>query len=287
MQRGPHGILRSRAAGHNGTICRFGAIIRLPSFCRAWPAFDDVHGEGLLAVPTGDDRTADIVAIPDANQTPEQLFGLSEGIAVESQFARRLAENGCRVLVPALINRDVGAGELPNREFIYRSAFELGRHVIGYEVQDPGRSRLVPPRRGRHGRIGVMGSGEGGLLALCAAAIDPRIKAACVSGYFDSRQNVWQEPIDRNVFGFLEQFGDAELASLIAPRALVVEAAQARAYCGAGWALRSRPSGLSEPEERAGRSRSGSKAGGIRAGCPHRIGGKPRWSRRRRQRGSS
>jgi hypothetical protein len=77
-------------------------------------------------------------------------------------------------------------------------------------------------------RIGVMGSGEGGLLALCAAAIDPRIKAACVSGYFDSRQNVWQEPIDRNVFGFLERFGDAELASLIAPRALVVEAGDSR-----------------------------------------------------------
>jgi predicted alpha/beta-fold hydrolase len=45
-----------------------------------------------------------------------------------------------------------------------------------------------------------------------------------VSGYFDSRQNIWQEPLDRNVFGLLEQFGDAELASLIAPRSLIVEA---------------------------------------------------------------
>ena len=47
-----------------------------------------------------------------------------------------------------------------------------------------------------------------------------------MSGYFGSRQNVWQEPIYRNVFGLLEQFGDAELAAMIAPRGLVIEAAK-------------------------------------------------------------
>ena len=44
-----------------------------------------------------------------------------------------------------------------------------------------------------------------------------------VSGYFDSRQRLWEEPIYRNVFGLLEEFGDAEIASLIAPRALTIE----------------------------------------------------------------
>ena len=73
---------------------------------------------------------------------------------------------------------------------------------------------------------GVVGWGEGGLIALYAAAADTRIDAACVSGYFDSRQDIWREPIDRNVFGLLEQFGDAELASLIAPRALIIDAAR-------------------------------------------------------------
>ena len=28
-----------------------------------------------------------------------------------------------------------GRARLTNREFLYRSAFELGRHLIGYEVQ--------------------------------------------------------------------------------------------------------------------------------------------------------
>jgi cephalosporin-C deacetylase-like acetyl esterase len=37
---------------------------------------------------------------------------------------------------------------------------------------------------------------------------------------------VWQEPIYRNVFGLLDQFGDAEVASMIAPRPLIIEAAK-------------------------------------------------------------
>ena len=76
-------------------------------------------------------------------------------------------------------------------------------------------------------KIGVMGYGEGGLLALYAGALDQRIDAVAVSGYFDSRQNIWQEPIDRNVFGLLKQFGDAELMSLVTPRSIIIEACKA------------------------------------------------------------
>jgi cephalosporin-C deacetylase-like acetyl esterase len=75
-------------------------------------------------------------------------------------------------------------------------------------------------------RIGVAGWGEGGLIALYAAALDERVDAALVSGYFADRRQIWQEPIDRNIFGLLDQFGDAELASLMAPRRLIVEAAR-------------------------------------------------------------
>jgi len=192
-----------------------------------WPAFGDVHGEGLLLVPADGRKVADVVAIPDADQAPESLAGLSDGVAAESQFARRLAESGCRVLVPTLIDRGVTQRRLSNREFLYRAAFELGRHLIGYEVQKvlAGVDWFVREARQAPPRVGVIGWGEGGLLALYAGALDPRIDAVCVSGYFDSRQNVWQEPVYRNVFGLLEQFGDAEVAGLIAPRTLIVEAA--------------------------------------------------------------
>src|SRR5262249_10197312 len=72
-------------------------------------------------------------------------------------------------------------------------------------------------------RFGVVGYAEGGLIAFYAAALDPRVQAALVSGYFDSRQRIWQEPIYRNLFGLLREFGDAEIASLIAPRSLIIE----------------------------------------------------------------
>src|SRR5690242_19484547 len=69
-----------------------------------WPIFNRVFGEGLLLEPkTASQGT--IIAVPDADQQPEQLVGLLEGVPATSQFARHLAENGFRVLVPVIISR--------------------------------------------------------------------------------------------------------------------------------------------------------------------------------------
>ncbi len=203
-----------------------------------WPVLAGVQGEGLFVQPK---RTpvARVVVLPDADQTPEMLLGLAPGLPPEAQLARRLAEQGCQVIIPTLIDRqDTGSGNAlvgrftnqPHREWIYRQAYEMGRHVIGYEVQKVlaavdwfsslnqalGEGVVKP-------RIGVAGYAEGGLIALYSAAVDTRINATLVSGYFDARQKVWQEPIYRNVFALLQEFGDAEIASLVAPRSLVIE----------------------------------------------------------------
>ncbi len=200
-----------------------------------WPALPGVFGEGLLLEPDSP-PTARIVAIPDAAWTPEMLVGLAPGLAVEAQFARRLAESGCQVIVPTLIDRTARwtglAGHrrsnLPHREFLYRMSYELGRHLIGYELQ-----RILAAvdffeaaNRDFRAPVGIMGYGEGGLLALYAAALDPRIGAAAISGYFQQREGLWRETIDRNVWGLLREFGDAEVARLVAPRTLAIEAAQ-------------------------------------------------------------
>jgi dienelactone hydrolase len=112
---------------------------------------------------------------------------------------------------------------VPHREWIYRLGFDLGRHITGYEVQKV--LALVDwfGAQGDRTPIGVAGYGEGGMLAFYAAALDNRIAAALVSGYFDNRDRLWQEPIYRNVFGLLDEFGDAEIASLISPRPLIIE----------------------------------------------------------------
>jgi cephalosporin-C deacetylase-like acetyl esterase len=208
-----------------------------------WNVMDGVTAEGLLLQPA-DHPVARIVAIPDADWTPEMLAGLAAGVPEESQLARHLVEFGCQVLIPMLISRDdtysgnpdVRFTNQPHREFIYRQAFEMGRHVIGYEVQKVHAAidqfTLLNQVQKTDIPIGVAGIGEGGLLALYAAALDTRIDGALVSGYFQPRENLWQEPIYRNVWALLREFGDAEVASLIAPRALVVEAAAAPESAG-------------------------------------------------------
>ena len=167
---------------------------RLTVFAVRWPVFENVYGEGLWLRPKGRVR-ARIVAIPDADQTPEMAAGLAAGLPAERQFARRLAEHGCEVLVPVLLDRrDAGSGNAalgkwtnqPHREWIYRQAFELGRHVIGYEVQKVMAAvdffaSLNAASEGEQTSIGVMGYAEGGLIGLYAAALDTRIRAALVA----------------------------------------------------------------------------------------------------------
>ncbi|HEY1173172.1 MAG TPA: dienelactone hydrolase family protein [Verrucomicrobiae bacterium] len=195
-----------------------------------WPVLERVTGEGLLLEPKAKPLGL-IVVVPDADQTPEQMAGLANGIAPAEQWARRFAEAGFVVVVPTLIDRSNSAAGNPaimmtsmaNREWVHRQAYMMGRHVIGYEVQKVLAAVDWFLKQHGGGNIAVAGYGEGGLIAMNAAAVDTRIKAALVSGYFKSRQQTWSEPLYRNVWGLLREFGDAETASLIAPRGLVVQ----------------------------------------------------------------
>jgi dienelactone hydrolase len=196
----------------------------------SWPVLEGVSAEGLLLEPQGR-LAARVVVLPDADQTPEMLAGLAAGVPAEQRLALQLAIEGCTVLIPTLIDRSdtwsgnpyVAMTNQPHREWIYRQAFNLGRHIIGYEVQKVLAAVDWFSKGDDLRKIGVAGYGEGGLIALYAAALDSRIGATLVSGYFNSRQQVYEEPIYRNLFGLLQEFGDAEIATLIAPRKLVIE----------------------------------------------------------------
>ncbi|MBN2311178.1 MAG: dienelactone hydrolase family protein, partial [Candidatus Hydrogenedentes bacterium] len=172
----------------------------------SWKVFRGVVAEGILLEPDAAPK-ANVIALPDCDWTPEAVSGLAPGVPAEAQFARRLAEGGCRVLVPTLIDRrDTYSGtpgirmtNQPHREFIYRAAYQMGRHVIGYEVQEVLAAVDWFAREADSLPVGVAGYGEGGLVALYAAAVDTRIDAALISGYFGPRERVWAEPIYRNV----------------------------------------------------------------------------------------
>ncbi|OUV10176.1 MAG: hypothetical protein CBC46_11855 [Verrucomicrobiaceae bacterium TMED86] len=168
-----------------------------------WQAFGDVHGEGLwLQSPTA---TRTMIVIPDADQSAEKC-----------QAAFQYASKGFNVYIPVLINRKLGPQKISNREFIYRPAFELGRHLIGYEIQKV----LALVDRLGDDLAGVDGHGEGGMLALFAAAIDERIPKVTVSGYSGPGAGLWEEPAERNVFGLLKDYDRSALERMVAPRGL-------------------------------------------------------------------
>ena len=109
-----------------------------------WPVFAEVTGEGLILEPNEGGSVANVVMIPDCSQTPEMIAGLTEGAATQSQLARRLAENGCRVIVPTLVDRQrqfsvIAHGQrkadVTHRELVNRPAYEMGRTLIGLEIQ--------------------------------------------------------------------------------------------------------------------------------------------------------
>src|SRR6185437_14799158 len=137
----------------------------------------------------------------------------------ELQWARRLAENGFELVVMALVDRSdrfsgselAGWTNQPHRECLYRQAYHMGRHVLGYEVHKAlAAVDWLRQHAPTQAKIGVAGYGEGGLLALYAAAVDPRLDACLVSGYFEEHPRPWEEPLYRNVFGLQREFGDAE-----------------------------------------------------------------------------
>ena len=100
----------------------------------------------------------------------------------------------------------------------------MGRHVIGYELAairgvldnycDP--EHVGPDKRNRRRRATAKG-------ACSRSTRPPSIRGSTsvgVSGYFGPRERLWEEPIYRNVWGLLDEFGDAELAAMIAPESI-------------------------------------------------------------------
>ncbi len=204
-----------------------------------WRVAHDLDMAGLLVQPKQAVK-ARLVMIPDADQAPELLAGICAGKTKDAAApppALYLAAQGVQVLIPVLISRSQefsGSPLLniytnqPHREWIYRQGFDLGRHIIGLELlkiascidwlesQNPDSGIKDMP-------LGVAGYGEGGMLALYTAAIDPRVSVLLTSGYLGNTEGVWKEPIYRNLHGSLRHAGNAELLAMSAHAKVLVE----------------------------------------------------------------
>ena len=107
-QRLPNPVMQIMSTtAHGGTIAR-GHIVQAQGDSQVappewqirlvrWPVLDGVYGEGLLIEPLVADRVRlNVVVIPDADQTPEQIAGLVPGVPETLQYAywrSRVAES--------------------------------------------------------------------------------------------------------------------------------------------------------------------------------------------------
>ena len=210
-----------------------------------WPVLEGFEAHGLLVIPKTVRFGA--VLIPDASQLPENLCGVGRNANTD---ALAIARCGGLVVIPQGASRHrearLGRAIMTDQEYLYRSAFILGRHLLGYHVhQNMAALDLLKKTIGQR-PIMVAGWGEGGWIALATGACDTRVDVTCVSGHFGPREKIWDEPIHRNVHGLLRHFGDAQLAAMIAPRHLVIDPVQGPtvSIAGEGGA----PGSLSGPE---------------------------------------
>ena len=185
-----------------------------------WNVVEGLHGEGLLVEPK-EKPTAQIIAIPPPDITPESFCGLTNDKTVS--MGKILADLGCRVIVPTIIDRKQGFSNnldiprktnIPRREFIYRMAYEMGYQINGLEIQ-----KLLPLINWFSFKdptipIGVAGNGDGAFQALILSFLDNRIQSSWIDGYSLNRNKTWSEPLDRNIWNYLKYFSDAELVSL-------------------------------------------------------------------------
>ncbi|MEZ6142609.1 MAG: hypothetical protein R3B84_18775 [Zavarzinella sp.] len=205
-----------------------------------WEYLPGVYGRGLLLEPKGK-VVANAICLPDAGTAPEVAAGLVLPGEHESAFGIPLATAGVRVFIPELINRDdqFSGSTLvnrwtnqPHREFIYRMAYEMGRHVIGYELQSILALVRYCQAKDPTLSMNVVGIGEGGHLALFAGAIDEQIRHTMVVGSFGDQTKRWQQPIDRNIWALHQIANSSALGFLCihgkAPRTLAIQQAPTR-----------------------------------------------------------
>ena len=152
---------------------------------------------------------------------------------------RKLQAAGFTVLCPELTSfgrrRTAGWGTPEAENSCQVDAMRgllTGRPVLGRRVEDA-RAALAAARRLPWidpARVAILGGSGGGAVALFAAALDERIPVAVVANYLSSFEaSLCSVPhcICNAIPGLLTSFEMVDLAAMIAPRGLIIEAGEA------------------------------------------------------------
>jgi hypothetical protein len=184
----------------------------------------------MICVPGHGRGVDDIVGIDDKGRDRTDKAGYQHDFAIQVVEAgmaavaieplafgcRRDARTAKRGLGNSACQPTAGAALLLGETMVAWRAYDVVRTIDWIET----RAELDPAR------VGLMGISGGGTITEFTAALEPRIKAAMISGYlntFKSSIVAMSHCIDNYVPGILNWCENYDVASLIAPRPLYVE----------------------------------------------------------------
>lgn len=214
-------------------------VERRPGFSLWRLSYDtrpDLKAVAYLVLPEkGEPPFPVILCPPGHGQGARQL--LAEAGGQYRQYPLHLALAGFAALVPE--HAGMGDRVLPgvtyevNHHYFYSTLLTLGKSPMGYMVWDLMRAADLLgeiPEADRE-RIGCWGLSLGGALSLFLSALDTRVKAVCVSGYYTSVYDIQLKAAEHDwahcgcniVPGLSAHLEHADLAALICPRPFLVE----------------------------------------------------------------
>ena len=192
-----------------------------------------VKAEAILAFPANasKDKPVPLVIVQHGiGSDPESTFEENGSIATEYHaYARALLKAGFAVLAPLNL-RDI---ERRNQiESLCRLANISLPGIELVRLQNLLDTVLTDPRINKE-KVAMWGVSWGGLATMFFMPLEPRIKAGVVAAFFNQRRNKMVVPDKRTSFwprethaafsGWLTEFSDADLVSLIFPRPLMIQ----------------------------------------------------------------
>jgi len=221
-----------------------------PGYRREKVVFDSRPGASVLAyvlLPTNA-RTpaATMICVPGHGRGVDDIVGIDEQgrdrtdkAGYQHDFAIQVAEAGMAAVAIEPMAFGCRRDPINARQGLSRKACEpvaggallVGETLIAWRVWDVMRTLDYIATRSEldSSRVGCMGISGGGTVTVFASALEPRIRAALVSGYLNTfRDSVGSlaHCIDNYVPGILNWAEMHDIAGLIAPRPLFVESGE-------------------------------------------------------------
>ena len=221
-----------------------------PAYRRDKVVFDSRAGVSVLAYVLTPSRARapapTMICVPGHGRGVDDIIGIDEQgrdrtdkAGYQHDFAVQVAEAGiAAVAIEPMgfgcrrdpLNAQRGLAQ-KGCEPIAGGALMVGQTLVGWRVWDIMRTIDYIATRSEldASRVGCMGISGGGTATLFAAALDPRVRVAMVSGYLNTfRDSIGSlaHCVDNYIPGILDWAEMHDIAGLIAPRPLFVESGE-------------------------------------------------------------